>query len=87
MTMMKNESVNMTYDDKILSYKGKDYEEFMALFDKYDITEMYEYMDDIDDDFDYNYLTAKEVKEVVVANYIKGWVNENILHNVTTGTK
>ena len=83
MTTMKNESVFMnSYDDVIANYKGNDYEEFMTLFDEYDVAEMIDYLVD----YDYSYLPVKEVKEAVIADYVKELLCECINDRVVYGT-
>ena len=75
-----------SYEEKIMNYKGSDYLELVAEFDETEIEEMRKELER-SYDYDFSYAIENEVAELVVVEFIKEWLLDNIREQVIYGTE
>ena len=84
---MTNTYYGTTYDEKIMNFNtGKGYD---AFYDMFDDDEIYEMRSWLEREYDYNYdwATEKEARDLVAIDYVKEWLCDNIRNMRYDGTE
>ena len=74
-----------SYDEKIMNFDvNEGYDAFINLFNEEEIKEMRECLEE---SFDYSYVSEKELPEVIIIDYVREWLIQNIRGNTYDGTR
>lgn len=65
-----------TQDDKIMEFKGSDFDDLVNQMDEEEIKAMYDWVLALD--YDYSFTTFEKAKRMIVEDYVKEWLIDQI---------
>lgn len=65
-----------TQDDKIMKFKGTDFDDLVNQMNEAEFKAMYEWL--LAADYDYSSIAVETVKRMIVEDYVKEWLIEQI---------
>lgn len=77
-----------SYDEKIMNFDvNEGYDAFVKLFNEEEIKEMRECLEESFEYCDYSSVSEKELPEVIIIDYVREWLIQNIRGNTYDGTR